>query len=191
MKLKNVGDKLKVKNVSKFLSLVLRHKPEVVGVKLDPNGWVDVDKLLDGCAKVGRNIDMALLDRTVVENDKMRFTFNADKTKIRANQGHSQPVDVELEELEPPLTLYHGTLERNWRLIREQGLLKMERLYVHLSVDEETARKVAERRVGAPMLLKVDSGKMYRDEYKFYRSLNGVWLTDHVPPKYISVLNFD
>ena len=134
---------------------------------------------------------MALLDRTVVENDKMRFTFNADKTKIRANQGHSQPVDVELEELEPPLTLYHGTLERNWRLIREQGLLKMERLYVHLSVDEETARKVAERRVGAPMLLKVDSGKMYRDEYKFYRSLNGVWLTDHVPPQYISVLNFD
>ena len=188
MKLKNVGDKLKVKNVSKFLSLVLRHKPEVVGVKLDPNGWVDVDKLLDGCIKVGKNIDRAMLERTVVENDKMRFTFNADMTKIRANQGHSQQVDVELEELEPPLTLYHGTLERNWRSIREQGLLKMERLYVHLSVDEETARNVAERRVGAPMLLKIDSGLMARDGFKFYRSLNGVWLTDHVPIKYILIL---
>ena len=188
MKLKNVSDKLKIKGASKFLSLVLRHKPETIGVKLDPNGWVDVDKLLDGCKKVGRNIDMALLERTVVENDKMRFTFNADKTKIRANQGHSQQVDVELEELEPPLMLYHGTLERHWHSIKEQGLLKMNRLYVHLSVDEETARKVAERRVGQSMICRIDAGSMARDGHKFYRSLNGVWLTDHVPPKYIMVL---
>ena len=179
---------MSVQSVSKFLSLVLRHKPEVVGLKLDPHGWVEVDALLDGCRKAGKKIDRAMLERVVAENDKKRFTFNADGTKIRANQGHSQAVDVELEELEPPLTLYHGTLERNWQSIKERGLLKMQRLHVHLSLEIETARKVAERRVGAPLLLKIDSGLMARDGFKFYRSLNGVWLTDHVPIKYISIL---
>lgn len=179
---------MSVKSVSKFLSLVLRHKPEVAGLKLDPHGWVDVDKLLDGCQKLGKDIDMAMLERTVVENDKMRFTFNGDKTKIRANQGHSVLVDVDLEEEAPPLYLYHGTLERNLSSIKERGLLKMNRLHVHLSLDEETAEKVAARRVGASLICKIDSGAMARDGYKFYRSKNGVWLTDHVPPKYITYL---
>lgn len=179
---------MSVQSVSKFLALVLRHKPEVIGLKLDPHGWVDVDELLDGCRKVGKNIDRAMLERVVVENDKKRFAFNADGTKIRANQGHSRAVDVELEELSPPSTLYHGTLERNLQSIRERGLLKMTRLYVHLSLDVETARKVAARRTGTPLLLKIDAGLMARDRFKFYRSLNGVWLTDHVPIKYISVL---
>ena len=179
---------MSIKSVSKFLSLVLRHKPETIGIKLDAHGWTDVDKLIDGCQKVGKNIDRAVLERTVVENDKMRFTFNADKTKIRANQGHSIDVDVEPEEETPPLYLYHGTLERNWASISERGLLKMKRLHVHLSIDVETAEKVAARRVGASLICKIDSAAMARDGYKFYRSLNGVWLTDHVPPQYISIV---
>ena len=179
---------MSIKGVSKFLSLVLRHKPETIGIKLDAHGWADVDKLIDGCVRAGRQIDMAMLERTVVENDKMRFTFNGDKTKIRANQGHSIDVDVEPEEELPPLYLYHGTLERNWSSIKERGLLKMKRLHVHMSLDEETAEKVAARRVGAPMICKIDSAAMARDGYKFYRSANGVWLTDHVPPQYISIV---
>lgn len=179
---------MSIKGVSKFLSLVLRHKPEVAGVKLDAHGWADVDKLIDGCQKLGKDIDMVMLERTVVENDKVRFTFNSDKTKIRANQGHSIAVDVELEEETPPLYLYHGTLERNHASIKERGLLKMKRLHVHLSLDEETAEKVAARRVGASLICKIDSGAMARDGYKFYRSKNGVWLTEHVPMKYIMFL---
>lgn len=179
---------MSVKSVSKFLSLILRHKPETVGVKLDSNGWVDVDKLLEGCRKAGKNISGALLERVVVENDKMRFSFNANKTKIRANQGHSKQVDVELEEQAPPLILYHGTLARNEKSIRERGLVKMNRLHVHLSIDTKSARKVAERRVGAPMICKIDSAAMARDGLKFFRSVNGVWLTECVPPQYISFL---
>ncbi|MBQ9479914.1 MAG: RNA 2'-phosphotransferase [Selenomonadaceae bacterium] len=179
---------MSIESLSKFLSLVLRHKPETIGVTLDAHGWVDVDKLINGCRKVGKNISAVLLERVVIENDKMRFSFNANKTKIRANQGHSRAVDVELEEMTPPLFLYHGTLARNEKSIMESGLSKMKRLHVHLSVDVKTARKVAARRVGASLICKIDSGSMARDGFKFYQSVNGVWLTDHVPPQYITIL---
>ncbi len=179
---------LSIKNISKFLSLILRHKPETIGVSLDKNGWVDVDKLIEGCRKAGKNISAAVLERVVVENDKARFSFNANKTKIRANQGHSRNVDVELEEKSPPLYLYHGTLARNLPSIKEKGLLKMQRLHVHLSTDSKTARKVAGRRVGKSLICKIDAAAMAKDGFKFFQSVNGVWLTDHVPLKYITFL---
>ena len=169
------------KNLSKFLSLILRHKPETVGIKLDENGWADVAELLKG---IGRNLTFATLERIVRENDKQRFSFNEDKTKIRANQGHSVKVDVELEEKIPPKFLYHGTIERNANSIAAQGILKGTRLYVHLSADIETAKKVAARRKGNSLIYKISAQIMHDDGYKFFQSKNGVWLTDIVPPKY-------
>ena len=171
------------KNLSKFLSLILRHKPETVGIKLDENGWADVAELLKG---IGRNLTFATLERIVRENDKQRFSFNEDKTKIRANQGHSVKVDVELEEKIPPKFLYHGTIERNANSIDVQGILKGTRLYVHLSADIETAKKVAARRKGNSVIYKISAQIMHEDGYKFFQSKNGVWLTDIVPPKYFS-----
>ena len=169
------------KNLSKFLSLILRHKPETVGLKLDENGWADVAELLK---KI--KIDFATLEKVVRENDKQRFSFNEDKTKIRANQGHSVKVDVELEEKIPPKFLYHGTIERNVNSINAQGILKGSRLYVHLSADIETAEKVAARRRGNNVIYKISAQVMHNDGYKFFQSKNGVWLTEFVPPKYFS-----
>lgn len=171
---------MNVKSLSKFLSLVLRHKPETIGIKLDANGWADVAEILRGM-----KIDMATLEKVVAENDKQRFAFNDDKTKIRANQGHSVKVDVELAEKVPPEFLYHGTIERNANSIAERGLLKMNRLHVHLSADVETAKKVAARRSGTAVIYKILAQEMYDAGYKFYQSENGVWLTDSVPVKYL------
>lgn len=176
---------MNIKSLSKFLSLILRHKPETVGIKLDANGWADVQELLQGIRKTGREMTFATLEQVVRENDKQRFSFNEDKTKIRANQGHSISVDVELEEKIPPENLFHGTIARNEKSIDVQGLLKGARLYVHLSADVETARKVAARRRGEQIIYKVCATKMYRDGYKFYQSKNGVWLTERVPRKYL------
>ena len=176
-----------ITNVSKFLSLLLRHKPEVIGIKLDAHGWANVDELLQGCQKSGRNINFALLQKVVAENDKRRFSFNEDKTKIRANQGHSKAVDVELEQKEPPKILYHGTLERNANSIAREGLLKMNRLYVHLSKDIETAQKVACRRRGTPIIYKIDAAAMNQAGFKFFESVNSVWLTEHVPANYLTI----
>ena len=172
------------KSLSKFISLILRHKPETIGIKLDENGWADVNELLAGV-----KINFVTLERIVRENDKQRFTFNDDKTKIRANQGHSLQVDVELEEKFPPQFLYHGTIERYAKFIDEQGILKGNRLYVHLSADIETAKKVAARRKGDKVIYKIAAQIMQRDGYKFFQSKNGVWLTDFVPPKYFNRLN--
>lgn len=172
------------KSLSKFISLILRHKPETIGIKLDENGWADVEKLLSGV-----KINFSALERIVRENDKQRFTFNEDKTKIRANQGHSLKVDVELEEKIPPQFLYHGTIERFAKSIDAQGILKGNRLYVHLSADIETAKKVAARRKGSPVIYKISAQIMQRDGCKFFQSKNGVWLTDFVPPKYFTRLN--
>ena len=174
------------KNFSKFLSLILRHKPETVGIKLDENGWANVDELLRGISNSGRLMDFETLERVVRENDKQRFSFNDDKTKIRANQGHSIKVDVELEEKIPPKFLYHGTIERNANSIELQGILKGTRLYVHLSADIQTAQKVAARRKGNPVIYKISAFAMHEDGYIFYQSKNGVWLTENVPPKYFS-----
>lgn len=172
------------RETSKFISLILRHKPEVIGITLDEHGWANVDKLIKGINKT-HPLDMDILERIVAEDEKQRYSFNEDKTLIRANQGHSIPVDVELEEVEPPEILYHGTGEKYVKYIDEQGLIPKSRLYVHMSKDEETARKVGCRH-GKPVIYIVKSGEMYRDHEKFYRSVNGVWLTKHVPAHYLS-----
>ena len=176
---------MSIVQLSKFLSLILRHKPEQIGIKLDEHGWANVDELIAGVQKSDETFDFALLNKVVAENDKQRFSFNKDKTKIRANQGHTKKVDVELEEKNPPKILYHGTLARNADSINSKGLLKMKRLHVHLSGDVETAQKVAARRHGESIIYKVDAEAMVHDGHKFFQSVNGVWLTDHVPAKYL------
>jgi putative RNA 2'-phosphotransferase len=172
------------KNVSKFLSLVLRHSPETIGLKLDENGWADVEELIVKCSKKGNQLDLELLNYVVENNDKKRFAFNDDKTKIRASQGHSLSVELNLNETEPSEFLYHGTVAKFLESIKKEGLQKMSRQHVHLSKDRETAVKVGSRR-GAPQILTVKSGDMHRDGFKFYLSENNVWLTDEVPAKYI------
>ena len=171
------------RDTSKFISLILRHKPETIGITLDEHGWANVDELIAGVSK-SYPLDLARLERIVAEDEKQRYSFNDDKTLIRANQGHSIPVDVELEEVEPPKILYHGTGEKYVASINEQGLIPKSRLYVHLSGDEDTARKVGQRH-GKPVTYTVKSGEMYRDGIVFYRSVNGVWLTKAVPVKYL------
>ncbi len=173
------------KNISRFMSLILRHKPEVIGVQLDENGWLEVDQLIEGINKQGKRITLEILKEVVANNDKKRFIFNEDGTKIRANQGHSIEVDVELKETIPPAFLYHGTVNKTIKLIQKSGLKKMSRQHVHLSQDRDTAFKVGSRR-GFPVILSIDTGRMHQDGYQFYLSENEVWLTDHVPVKYIS-----
>lgn len=172
------------KTVSKFLSLVLRHSPEKIGLKLDENGWADVEELILKCSQKGNKLDMVLLDYVVENNDKKRFAFNEDKTKIRASQGHSISVELNLNETEPSELLYHGTVAKFLDNIKKEGLQKMSRQHVHLSKDLETATKVGGRR-GIPHILTVRSGAMHRDGFKFYLSENNVWLTNEVPAKYI------
>lgn len=169
---------------SKYLALVLRHKPEKIGLTLDEHGWADVDELIEKTVHSGRKLDKESLEYIVRTNDKQRYAFNDDHTKIRANQGHTIPVDVELKESVPPDVLYHGTAESSLPSIMDKGLLKMKRLYVHLSKDVSTAIKVGQRH-GKPVVLLVDNGRMYKDGYKFYLSANGVWLTEHVPTEFL------
>lgn len=173
-----------VKNISKFLSLVLRHSPETIGLKLDANGWADVEELIAKCSTNGNSLNQELLDYVVENNDKKRFAFNEDKTKIRASQGHSISVELNLNETEPSEFLYHGTVEKFLENIKKEGLQKMSRQHVHLSKDKETAVKVGSRR-GIAQILTVRSGEMFKDGFKFYLSENNVWLTDEVPAKYI------
>lgn len=174
----------KKNDLSKFISLILRHKPEAAGIALDEHGWANVDELLAGINDSGREINIETLDNIVASDEKQRYSFNENKTLIRANQGHSIPVDVELKEVEPPEILYHGTAERFLDSIVEQGLMPMSRLYVHLSADMETAVKVG-RRHGKEVVLQVKAGEMFRDGVKFYLSQNGVWLTEKVEAKYL------
>lgn len=165
------------------MSLILRHKPDAIGITLDEHGWANVDELIAGIAK-DNEFNMEILEEIVRTDEKQRYSFNTDKTLIRANQGHSIPVDVELEEKEPPEILWHGTGEKFVASIDAQGLIPKSRLYVHLSKDEETAVKVGTRH-GKPVLYKVKAGEMFREGYKFYLSVNGVWLTEEVPVKYL------
>lgn len=174
---------MSLKDTSKFLSLILRHKPQLVGLELDEHGWANVEDLIRRVNRK-RPLDLATLEQIVATDEKQRYSFSADGKLIRANQGHSIPVDVELEELEPPEILYHGTARRYGSSIASQGLLKMSRLYVHLSGDVATAEKVG-RRHGKPLIFRVDSRAMFVEGYKFFRSVNGVWLTEHVPAKYL------
>jgi putative RNA 2'-phosphotransferase len=175
------------KSVSKFLSLVLRHSPETIGLNLDENGWADVEELIEKCSKNGNSLNpltAELLNYVVENNDKKRFAFNEDKTKIRASQGHSISVELNLNEAEPSEFLYHGTVDKFLENIKKEGLQKMSRQHVHLSKDRETAIKVGGRR-GVPQILTIKSGEMFRDGFKFYLSENNVWLTDEVPVRYI------
>lgn len=171
------------RDLSKFISLILRHKPETIGISLDEHGWANVDELLAGIGRT-RPIDMEILEEIVRTDEKQRYTFNEDHTRIRANQGHSIQVDVELEEINPPEYLFHGTGCKYVESIDQTGLIPKSRLYVHLSGDQETAMKVGKRH-GEPIVYQVAAGVMARDGHKFWRSENGVWLTKHVPPEYL------
>ena len=174
--------------LSKFISLVLRHNPDAAHITLDEHGWAYVDELLIGINGTGRKINKDILEEIVAADQKQRYSFNQDKTLIRANQGHSIPVDVELKEQEPPEFLYHGTASRFLDSIEEEGLKPMSRLYVHLSKDIDTAVKVGQRH-GRPVILKIRSQEMYRDGHRFYLSENGVWLTKKVDAGYFDRIN--
>lgn len=166
-----------------FFKSDFRHKPETIGISLDEHGWANVDELIEGISKT-REFNMDILEEIVRTDEKERYSFNEDKTLIRANQGHSIPVDVELEKVEPPEELWHGTGEKYVSSIDEIGLIRKSRLYVHLSKDKETAVKVGSRH-GKPVIYTVKAREMYQDGYEFFLSKNGVWLTKEVPVKYL------
>ena len=172
---------------SRYLARHLRHQPEALGLTLEPGGWVAVDALLATMRRHGVELSRAELEEIVARNNKQRFSFDETGTRIRANQGHSIPVDLQLASVTPPDALYHGTSKAMVRPILREGLQKMRRQHVHLSRDKATAIKVGSRH-GAPVVLLVDAAAMARDGYQFYLSDNGVWLTDHAPPRYLRVL---
>ncbi|MEM6393549.1 MAG: RNA 2'-phosphotransferase [Planctomycetota bacterium] len=176
----------KLVQASKFLSLVLRHQPERIGVQLDGEGWVDVSTLLLACEKHGQPITPDLLEEIVQTSDKKRFVIR--DGRIRANQGHSVAVDLALQPVKPPSHLFHGTADRFLEAIRREGLRKMQRQHVHLSPDAETAREVGIRH-GRPAILRINAEGMYSADYEFFRSENGVWLTEFVPIEFIDELN--
>jgi putative RNA 2'-phosphotransferase len=169
-------------SASKFLSLVLRHEPSAAHVTLDSAGWVEVESLLAGCAMAGKAISRNDLEHVVVTNVKKRFEFSADRTRIRASQGHSVEVELEYAPSILPPILYHGTATRFLDSIRDQGLLKMQRHHVHLSAETKVTLEVGARH-GKPVLLIILAGEMHDAGHVFYRSTNGVWLVDHVPPQ--------
>lgn len=168
----------------KFLAYVLRHDPHCIGVEMDEHGWVDVDELVAAANKTGRTIDAATVEQTVANDTKRRFSFCADKSKIRANQGHSVAVDPDLKEVVPPDILYHGTAKANVASILERGINSAKRNFVHLSKDEQTALNVGARH-GEPTVLTIKCAQMSVDGYKFFLSENGVYLTEFVPREYI------
>ncbi|MFI8434269.1 RNA 2'-phosphotransferase [Streptomyces sp. NPDC079020] len=175
-------DEQRTVKVSKYLSKHLRHRPERIGITLDAHGWVTVDELLRATARHGFALTRAELDHVVAVNDKQRFTLDGDR--IRANQGHTVAVDLDLPPAEPPAYLYHGTVARVLDVIRAEGLRPMDRHHVHLSADRETATRVGARR-GRPLVLSVDAGAMHRAGHTFRVSANGVWLADAVPPRFL------
>ncbi|MER7855770.1 RNA 2'-phosphotransferase [Streptomyces griseobrunneus] len=175
-------DERRTVKVSKYLSAHLRHRPERIGIALDENGWVDVETLLSAAARHGFPLTRAELDHVVAANDKRRFTVDGDR--IRANQGHTVTVDLDLPPAEPPAYLYHGTVAPALDAIRAEGLRPMARHHVHLSPDRETATRVGARR-GRPLVLTVDAGAMHRAGHVFRVSANRVWLADAVPPEFL------
>lgn len=177
---------MNITKTSKYISLILRHKPETIDISLDEHGWANVKELIDGVNKTHK-LDMKMLEEIVETDDKQRYSFNDDKTKIRANQGHSINVDVELEEAVPPKYLYHGTATKYMDSILKNGLIPKSRLYVHLSADVETAVTVGERH-GKPILFRIKSRDMHDKGFKFYKSQNGVWLTKNVPAEFMYFL---
>lgn len=178
---------MKKDRLSVFLSLVLRHKPEAAGIQLDEHGWANVNELIDGVNNTGRVLTMDKLEEIVADDEKGRYSFDESKQLIRANQGHSILVDVDLKEAVPPDILYHGTATRFLSSIQQQGIKPMSRLYVHLSKDMETATKVGARH-GKSVVLLIDAKKMHEEGIKFYLSANGVWLTNYVEWKYAKTI---
>lgn len=171
---------------SKFLSLVLRHHPETVGIELDEHGWAVIDELLQGAKKQGIHITAQELQEIVETNDKRRFSIQGGR--VRANQGHSIPVKMDFIKAEPPRILYHGTAQRNRQSIMQQGILKQKRHHVHLSRTVRAAQKVGARH-GKSLVLEIDAERMYRNNVDFFISENGIWLVEKVPPEYISVMS--
>lgn len=172
---------------SRFLSLVLRHKPEEIGLALEENGWVEVAALLKACETYGKPLTIEELREIVETNDKKRFGFNETGTKIRANQGHSVALEIEFEKRTPPEILYHGTAERNVEAIRKSGLKKMQRHHVHLSADTETAKKVG-MRYGKPVIFAIRTPEMLAEGYEFFVSANDVWLVEEIPARFLEIL---
>ncbi|MGO4574141.1 RNA 2'-phosphotransferase [Microvirga sp. 2TAF3] len=173
------------KEISKLLSHVLRHAPERLGLVLDPNGWTSVNDLIIKAKKAGYKLDRETLEIVVAMNDKQRFTLSDDGRRIRAAQGHSLKIDLGLKASEPPVLLFHGTARSNLDSIFAEGLKPGRRQHVHLSLDESTAMKVGERH-GKAVVLRVDAARMHADGKTFWQADNGVWLTGHVPPQYLS-----
>ncbi len=176
----------KAKQRSKFLSLLLRHQPELLKLQLEEGGWTNTKILLEkiNTHKKSQSMTFEELEYVVVNNDKQRFAFNEDKTKIRANQGHSTQVKMNYQPTSPPPVLYHGTATKNVDSILKNGILKGNRQYVHLSADQETAQKVGARH-GKPFIFKIETFKMIEEGIKFYKAENGVWLIDFVPNKFL------
>jgi putative RNA 2'-phosphotransferase len=180
-------DQRRLTRISKYLSLHLRHRPADLGLVLDPGGWVPIEALLAAAAEHDFPILRTELDQVVAESDKQRFGLDPTGTRIRANQGHSVEVDLQLAPASPPAVLYHGTGPRALAAIRREGLRKMQRHQVHLSADVETATRVGARH-GRPSLFSIDTAAMQRDGFTFYVSTNGVWLVERVPPEYLEEL---
>ena len=177
-------DEKPITRMSRFLSFVLRHNPDAAGVKLNPYGWVDVSSLIAGGRRAGFALDPEIL-RLIVDNDeKRRYALSADGMMIRANYGHSIPVDLGVKPLVPPEHLFHGTADRNLSAIKAGGLQSRKRQYVHLSKDIPTATAVA-RRHGTPVVLTVRALDLHARGCKFYHSESDIWLTKYVPPGYI------
>lgn len=177
-------EKAKQNQLGKFVSLVLRHQPEIIGLFVDKEGWADINELISKSAKKGMSFTKEELDYVVENNDKKRYAYNSDQTRIRANQGHSIAVDLQLMEKRPPEFLYHGTTVRFVDSIRKQGILKMQRQQVHLSPNKDVAVQVGTRR-GEVYVFTVKAGEMYADGLVFFESDNGVWLTDFIDCKYL------
>jgi putative RNA 2'-phosphotransferase len=178
-----ISDK-QLTHISKFLSLVLRHQPETIDIQLDQNGWTDVNELIEKAKNYGIKFDREILNHIVATNTKKRFAYNDTFDKIRASQGHSIEIELGYISQKPPVILFHGTGEKSVQSILDSGLEKRSRQHVHLSSDIETAIKVGQRH-GKPMVFKVLAEEMYSDNFQFYISDNGVWLTDKVPTKYL------
>lgn len=176
----------KLVSQSKFLSLLLRHQPETIGLELDAHGWASVPELLAKAAGHRGGLDRATLEEIVATNSKNRFEYDVAADRIRARQGHSLEVELELAPVEPPAELFHGTADRFLESILREGLQKRDRQHVHLSAEEATARSVGTRH-GRPVLLIVASGRMAAAGHLFFLSSNGVWLTDQVPPEFLKV----
>ena len=178
-----ISDK-QITHISKFLSLVLRHQPETIGIQLDQSGWIDITELIEKANNYGIKFDREILNHIVATNSKKRFAFNDTLDKIRASQGHSIEIELGYTNQKPPEILFHGTGEKFVQSILETGLEKRSRQHVHLSSDLNTAIKVGQRH-GKPFVFKVLAEQMYSDNFQFFISANGVWLTDNVPTKYL------